>query len=407
MASYVPNGRQQFLDANGVPLALGSVGMYVVGTLTPANTWQDSGKTTLNANPIPLDAGGFAMIYGSGQYRQIVKDAAGNVIWDRVAEDADNGLRADLAAGNATVNSKSTVNITPAAGTNVGLAIAQTYTGAASGFNGNTIQVADDSDVVGANFSIALYIQHNFGGSSATGGRSAVWIDAKNEDGATNAVNTNRNYVGITAQGWAVHDDAGTGLTGATAKGAFFGVNGVGIAESGATNLLNVTGGEFNTAVKTGSSVANKAIIQLSGEPTDAVSGSSVDAMIWAYDQGGAGGHNDGLLFDAATSFGNQWPIKSSGNLIRTTGGSVANGIDISATTISGSAFKSPGFSVNGAGTILSLTPVTVASLPSAGTAGRRAFVSDASATTFASIVAGSGTNKVPVYDDGTNWRIG
>lgn len=52
-------------------------------------------------------------------------------------------------------------------------------------------------------------------------------------------------------------------------------------------------------------------------------------------------------------------------------------------------------------------TAVTVASLPAAGTAGRRSFVSDASATTFASIVAGGGTNKVPVYDDGTNWRIG
>jgi hypothetical protein len=33
--------------------------------------------------------------------------------------------------------------------------------------------------------------------------------------------------------------------------------------------------------------------------------------------------------------------------------------------------------------------------------------VSDASATTFASIVAGGGTNKVPVYDDGVSWRIG
>lgn len=52
-------------------------------------------------------------------------------------------------------------------------------------------------------------------------------------------------------------------------------------------------------------------------------------------------------------------------------------------------------------------SPVTVASLPAAGTAGRRSFVSDANATTFASIVAGGGTNKVPVYDDGTNWRIG
>lgn len=50
-----------------------------------------------------------------------------------------------------------------------------------------------------------------------------------------------------------------------------------------------------------------------------------------------------------------------------------------------------------------------VASLPAAGTAGEgaRCFVSDANATTFASIVAGGGANKVPVYSDGTNWRIG
>jgi hypothetical protein len=51
--------------------------------------------------------------------------------------------------------------------------------------------------------------------------------------------------------------------------------------------------------------------------------------------------------------------------------------------------------------------PQTVASLPAAGTAGRRAFVSDANATTFASVAAGGGTNKVPVYDDGASWRIG
>jgi hypothetical protein len=52
---------------------------------------------------------------------------------------------------------------------------------------------------------------------------------------------------------------------------------------------------------------------------------------------------------------------------------------------------------------------VPVASLLSAATAGAgtRAFVSDATATTFASIVAGGGSNFVPVYSDGTNWRIG
>jgi polygalacturonase len=51
----------------------------------------------------------------------------------------------------------------------------------------------------------------------------------------------------------------------------------------------------------------------------------------------------------------------------------------------------------------------TVATLPTAANAGAgaRAYVTNASATTFASTVAGSGANKVPVYSDGTNWLIG
>jgi hypothetical protein len=51
----------------------------------------------------------------------------------------------------------------------------------------------------------------------------------------------------------------------------------------------------------------------------------------------------------------------------------------------------------------------TVASLTAAGTAGAgaRSFVTDANATTFASVVVGGGSNGVPVYSDGTNWRIG
>lgn len=58
---------------------------------------------------------------------------------------------------------------------------------------------------------------------------------------------------------------------------------------------------------------------------------------------------------------------------------------------------------------IPALTVYTVATLPSAVTSGMgsRSFVSDASATTFASIVVGGGANKVPVYSDGTNWKIG
>ncbi len=58
--------------------------------------------------------------------------------------------------------------------------------------------------------------------------------------------------------------------------------------------------------------------------------------------------------------------------------------------------------------------PVTVgvsnvAGLPSATTAGQGAkrVVTDATVTTFASIVAGGGANTVPVYSDGSAWRIG
>lgn len=55
------------------------------------------------------------------------------------------------------------------------------------------------------------------------------------------------------------------------------------------------------------------------------------------------------------------------------------------------------------------MTSYTVANLPAAATAGAtaRAYVTDANATTFASVVAGGGANAVPVYSDGTDWRIG
>lgn len=57
----------------------------------------------------------------------------------------------------------------------------------------------------------------------------------------------------------------------------------------------------------------------------------------------------------------------------------------------------------------ISTAATTVAALPTspAPPTGARAFVTDANATTFASVVAAGGANGVPVYFDGTNWRIG
>jgi len=55
------------------------------------------------------------------------------------------------------------------------------------------------------------------------------------------------------------------------------------------------------------------------------------------------------------------------------------------------------------------LTVYTVATLPSAATSGigARSFVSDALLPTFGSTVAGGGAVKIPVYSDGTNWKVG
>lgn len=58
---------------------------------------------------------------------------------------------------------------------------------------------------------------------------------------------------------------------------------------------------------------------------------------------------------------------------------------------------------------IPALTNFNVATLPSAVTlgAGARAFVTDALTPTFGATVVGGGAVNVPVYSDGTNWKVG
>lgn len=85
---------QQFFDNNGNPLSGGKVYFYEVGTTTFKATYTSSDATTVNQNPITLNAGGKAPtggIWGIGLYRQVVKDKNGNQIWDAVTETAGGG----------------------------------------------------------------------------------------------------------------------------------------------------------------------------------------------------------------------------------------------------------------------------------------------------------------------------
>src|SRR5215469_12603585 len=87
-ANLLPNAEQQFLDDNGAPLAGGFVYMYEPGTTVPKDTWLDPYQSVANTNPILLDAGGRAIIWGVGGYRQVVLDSNGVQVWDQLTNDS-------------------------------------------------------------------------------------------------------------------------------------------------------------------------------------------------------------------------------------------------------------------------------------------------------------------------------
>jgi hypothetical protein len=98
------NGKQQFIDQNGAPLANGSVYFYAPGTTNPLTTYQDSAGTIPNTNPIQLDSRGQAIIWGSATYRQIVKDSGGVTIWDQIVQSTDAAFLAFQSSLSDTVN---------------------------------------------------------------------------------------------------------------------------------------------------------------------------------------------------------------------------------------------------------------------------------------------------------------
>lgn len=114
MTALLPNGKQQFLDSQGTPLVGGSVGFYTPGTLNPKTTWQDAGQTTANANPLTLDGAGEAIIYGYGQYRQIVQDSLGNTIWDQLTQDPSSFIQTFYMGTTSGSKNAQTASVSPA-----------------------------------------------------------------------------------------------------------------------------------------------------------------------------------------------------------------------------------------------------------------------------------------------------
>ena len=61
----------------------GEVDVYIAGTTTRTNTWQDRAQTTLNENPVPLNARGECVLWldRSVLYKFVVKDGQGATVY--------------------------------------------------------------------------------------------------------------------------------------------------------------------------------------------------------------------------------------------------------------------------------------------------------------------------------------
>lgn len=71
--------------------------------------------------------------------------------------------------------------------------------------------------------------------------------------------------------------------------------------------------------------------------------------------------------------------------------------------------FLSTAFNSLRAVSYIATNATTVANLPTAATAGAgaRAFVTDANSTSFNASLVGGGSNAVPVFSDGSAWKVG
>lgn len=75
----------QFISPSGAPYALGTLSTFEPGTFVPKTTWLDANKTVANPTIITLNASGFCVAWGDGDYRLILHDADGNQIFDELS----------------------------------------------------------------------------------------------------------------------------------------------------------------------------------------------------------------------------------------------------------------------------------------------------------------------------------
>lgn len=135
-----------FVDATGKPLAGGLVYTYAAGTTTPLATYADINLTIPNANPLTLDAQGYALIYLTTANYKIDVQTSGGVSIDGFPRD---NVPGSLWSG--LLNANGTIAPAPNSSTFAHV-IAATIQKPASGTNGElaTLAIAPATFLAGA-----------------------------------------------------------------------------------------------------------------------------------------------------------------------------------------------------------------------------------------------------------------
>jgi hypothetical protein len=413
LSQYAGAGAQ-FFDNNGNPLAGGLIYTYAAGTTTPAATYTTYTGGTANANPIVLDSAGRtpAQIWltSGSSYKFVLQTSLGVTI------KTDDNIFASF-------------ELAKEIGIAVGLGAGSVATNIAVG------DTALDSNTTGSNNTAAGYnaltsntdgIQNVAVGSQAldanTGGdyNVAVGYDALSAATtanyntgvgyrALNAATTGANNTAIGADALLVNQTGASNVAvGYQAADAYTGSDAVAV---GAGALSAATSGTRNTAVG-----KNALLLVVTAADNTAVGARALDAATTA--------NNTAVGVDAlgAVNTGaNNTAIGMQAGDSLTTGSNntvIGYDADVSAVGVSNeitlgnssiTSLRVPGLTLTAGAKWINNGTQTVAALVAAGTAGAgaRAVVTDANATTFHAIVAGGGANVVPVFSDGTNWRIG
>jgi len=142
MTTLAPQGPFRAFDTNGDPLNGGLLYTYVAGSLTtPKVTYTDASGTVANANPVVLDASGYANVWlDTGAYQFVLKNSSGVTQWT-----LDNITGAPAAAFGSQVINQTT-----------NLAVTSAYANAIINTTGTVTLTLPLSSSVGAGFYFAV-----------------------------------------------------------------------------------------------------------------------------------------------------------------------------------------------------------------------------------------------------------